>query len=501
MNGVGGRGIAVVGAGISGLHMSRLLEEAGYCPTIFEKADEVGGTWRENTYPGLVCDVPASVYTYSWARKPDWPRWLASGAEIQDYVKAQWLASGLRERIVFGSEVVEARWDDGHWMLRTTDGAMHDFDAVIFATGFLHRPRYPDIPGLELFSGALFHSARWDHRARVEGRRVGVVGTGSTGVQIVTALVGVAERVLLFQRTAQWIFPMGNPRIPAPLRKTLSRWPRLSELWVGLLVRAIGDLFLGPAANRPGLQRRLFGWACRRNLLRVRDPDLRARLTPTDEPLCKRPVMSTAFYNAIQCDDVELVDAGIERVCAEGVITRDGRLHPLDVIVLATGFDAHAYLRPVHVVGEHGITLDGAWQGGPFAYSTVALPGFPNLFLLLGPHSPLINVPIHESVELQASYVMQLLCHLRRSGCGWLAPSAAAMARWRSELRRGMAPTVWANGCQSWYIGPDGIAIQWPFSRKRLRTILAWPDLRDYKLGGPPQPVGAPAAVEAGSGA
>jgi cation diffusion facilitator CzcD-associated flavoprotein CzcO len=472
--------VAIVGAGVSGLAMAIRLTKAGIPFTVFEKADEIGGTWRDNTYPGLVCDVPAAVYTYSFQRNPDWPRWLATGDEIQRYVEDVCEKHGMREHIRFATEVVEARWVGEQWHLRTSDGDEHSFDAVIHATGFLHRPRYPEIPGIDTFAGTAFHSARWDHGVELAGRRIGVIGTGSTGVQLITALVGTAAHVTMFQRTAQWIFPMGNPPIPKLLRKAFARWPRFSERWVQVLVRAIGDWFLGPAANHPGLQRRVFGWVCRRNLATVRDPDLRARLTPTYRPLCKRPVMSNTFYKAIQRPDAELANARIDRVCPEGVLTSDGRLHELDVLVFATGFHAHAYMRPMNVVGEQDLTLEQAWKDGPNAYLTVGVAGFPNMFMLMGPHSPLINVPVHESVELQVDYIVQLLELLGRSEIKSAAPSAPAAERWRAEIRAGMAPTVWANGCESWYIGPDGVAVQWPFTRKRLQTLLRAPDLRDY---------------------
>jgi cation diffusion facilitator CzcD-associated flavoprotein CzcO len=462
--------------------MAIKLEEAGIGFTVFEKSDEVGGTWRDNTYPGLVCDVPAAVYTYSFERNPDWPRWLATGEEIQRYVERVCERYDLRRHISFGTEVVEARWVDEQWHLHTAGGDEHRFDAVVHATGFLHHPRYPEIPGLETFKGAAFHSARWDHGVEVGDRRVGVIGTGSTGVQLVTALAGTAAHVTMFQRTAQWIFPMGNPRIFEPMRRALKRWPGLSERWVRLLTRAIGDWFLGPAANHPGIQRRVFGWACRRNLMTVRDPDLRARLTPTYVPICKRPVMSTTFYKAIQRPDTELVDDQIDRIRPEGVVTRDGRLHELDVLVFATGFHAHAYMQPMRVVGEDGVTLEQAWHVGPHAYLTVAISGFPNMFMLMGPHSPLINVPVHESVELQADYIVRLLELLDRQDIHSAAPTADASERWLEEIRNGMAPTVWANGCRSWYIGPDGVAVQWPFTRQRLHQLLRRPDLGDFEV-------------------
>ena len=467
---------------MSGIAMAIRLAREAIPFTIFEKAEEIGGTWRENTYPGLTCDVPAALYTYSFERNAHWPRFLASGAEIQRYIERVCEHHRLRERINFGTEVTEARWLDGSWRLRFQGGDERRFDVLVHATGFLHRPRVPAIPGLESFAGAAFHSSRWDHEVELSGRRIGVIGTGSTGVQLVTALAGTAAHVTIFQRTAQWVFPLGNPAIPKPMRSALARWPRLSRLWVGALRRSIGDWFLGPAATRPGPQRRLFGWICSRYLATVDDPDLRARLTPADQPLCKRPVMSNRFYETVQRPDVELVDTPIDEVRPEGVVTRDGRLHELDVLALATGFDAHAYMRPMVVVGEGGVTLEEVWESGPYAYRTVALPGFPNMFTLMGPHSPLINVSVHESVELQADHIMQALRLLERPGVTACAPTPEATRRWSEDIRAGMAPTVWAEGCRSWYIGPDGVAVQWPFSRKRWTATLRNLDVEDYEL-------------------
>jgi cation diffusion facilitator CzcD-associated flavoprotein CzcO len=473
--------VAVVGAGVAGLGMAKKLKDAGVPFTVFEKADRVGGTWRENTYPGLTCDVPAMVYTYSFDRNPGWPRILATGAEIQRYVEAVCDRHGLSERIRFGAEVTDAEWLGDRWRLRTGDGEEREFDAVVQATGFLHRPRVPDIPGLEDFGGAAFHSARWDHDVGLPGKRVGVVGTGSTGVQLVGALPGTAAKVSLFQRTPQWVFPFPNTRMPGQLRRLLERSPGLTQRLVDGMERA-GDWLLGGAAIHGGRRRRFFGWACRRYLATVEDPDLRRRLTPDYEPLCKRPVMSARFYGAMQRADVELVDSAIDHVEAEGVVTADGRLHPLDVLVLATGFDSHAYMRPMRVVGQDGATLENAWTGGPSGYRTMALPGFPNMFMILGPHSPLVHIAIHSSVELQADYVIQMLERLREPDVVSLTPTEEATQTWLDEVRAGLPGTVWASGCSSWYVGPDGLPVLWPFSRRRWFEMLRSPDFGDYEV-------------------
>jgi len=488
--------VAIVGAGISGLGMAVKLERAGIPFTIFEKAEEVGGTWRENAYPGLTCDVPVAIYSYSFERNPGFPRFLATGPELKREAEDFCEKYGLRDRIRFGTEIAEARWLGDRWRIHEEGGAEHEFGAVVQATGFLHHPRMPDIPGIENFKGDAFHSARWDHDVPLEGRRVGVVGTGSTGVQIVTELAGRAAHVAMFQRTAQWIFPVGNWAMPRPLRALLTRSPRLAALWVELQLRLFGDWFLGAAAIRPGFQRRLFGWMVRKNLETVSDPELRRRLTPNYRPLCKRPVVSRHFYDAIQRPDAELVDTAIDHIAPEGIVTADGLLHELDVIAFATGFDPHAYMQPMKVTGEDGLTIEDAWAGGPGAYRTVAIHGFPNMFLLMGPHSPLINVPVHTSVELQADFVVRTLEELAARGGVGAAPTQAAMDEWMREIREGMTPTVWSGGCQSWYIGPDGVAVQWPFTRKRFVEMLEAPVDGDMEIrSAPPAPEREPDPV------
>src|SRR5919109_826269 len=317
--------VAIVGAGMSGLCMGIKLKQAGIDSfEIYEKAEAVGGTWRDNTYPGLSCDVPSRFYQYSFELNPDWSHAFSPGPEIWRYFERVADKYGLRSHIRFGKEVVSGHFEDGRCRIRTSDGEKAMADFLVSACGVLHHPRVPAIPGLERFSGAAFHSARWDHDVELRGRRIAVVGTGSTGVQIVTDLSEVAGRLLHFQRTPQWI-------LPAPNR----RYTRLERA-------------------------------------------LHRRLTPDYRPMCKRLVVSSGFYRAMQRPTVELVREGIDRIEPGGIVTADGRLHEVDVIVFATGFDTHAYVRPMELLGQGGITLDEAWRDGPRAHRTVAIAGFPN---------------------------------------------------------------------------------------------------------------------------
>jgi cation diffusion facilitator CzcD-associated flavoprotein CzcO len=473
--------VAVVGAGVSGIGMAIALQEAGYPFTLFEKAEAVGGTWRDNRYPGLTCDVPAFVYTFAASRKASWERLLAPGEEIRADVERVAGEYHLDRSTRFGTPITEATWRDDQWHLRSPHGDEGAFDVLVQATGFLHHPRLPDLEGLDDFAGPAFHSARWDHSVDLTGRRVGIIGTGSTGVQLTAALAGVAEQVTVFQRTPQWVFPFPNLRIPRRLASRFERSPRIHDAAVEAIERA-GDWFLGGAARGRRLPRALFEAGCRRNLKAVRDPDLRRRLQPQDAPFCKRPVMSTSYYAAMDRADVELVDAPIERVTADSVVTRGGTRHEVDVLVFATGFESHAYMRPMAVTGPHGRTLDEAWAGGPLAYRTISITGFPNMFLLLGPHAPLLSIAIHRSVDLQARYVLQLLRTIERPDVAGVEPTAAATSEWLADVTRGLASTVWAHDCRSWYLDESGNPIMWPFDRRRWFELLAEPDLGDYAL-------------------
>jgi cation diffusion facilitator CzcD-associated flavoprotein CzcO len=477
--------VAIVGAGMSGLCMAIKLKRAGiHGFTIYEKAEAVGGTWRDNTYPGLSCDVPSRFYQYSFELNPDWTHVFAPGPEIWGYFERVADKYGLRPHIRLGKEVVGARFDDGRWRIRTRDGEESEVDFVISACGVLHHPRVPEIEGLESFAGAAFHSARWDHDVELRGKRVAVVGTGSTGVQIVTDLAGVAGRLLHFQRTPQWILPAPNRPYAKWERALQRRFPRLGRFEYRLTEWALGRTF-SRAVVRPGWQRRLLSWICRVNLRTVRDPELRRRLTPDYEPMCKRLVVSSGFYGAMQRPNVDLVTQGIERVVPAGIVTRDGKLHEVDVIVFATGFDSHAYMRPMDVVGEGGLELENVWRDGPRAHRTVAIAGFPNFFMLMGPHSPVGNYSLVAIAEAQADFAMRWIEMWREGRLSRVAPTEAAMTRFNEEMRGAMPDTIWVSGCDSWYLGKDGLPEVWPWTPERHKAMLRDPDPAEFELRAP----------------
>jgi len=468
---------AIVGAGMSGILAAIRLHQAGFGDfVLFEKADRVGGTWRENTYPGVACDVPSHLYSYSFAPNPDWSRHFSPGAEIEAYFERVAHEYGVVSRIRFGDEVVRCAFERGRWRLETRAGHRDAADVVIAATGVLHHPSLPDIPGLDSFEGACFHSARWDHGVALGGARIGIVGTGSTAVQIVPAVVDRVARLSLFQRTAQWILPQANPAYGEAEKAAFRKDPASLGVLRESLSRLFSQGFANAVVDADSAQMKLIEAMCRANLEQsVADPVLREKLRPGYRAACKRLVISPDFYPAIQRPNAELVTEGIERVEPRGVRTRDGRLHELDVLVLATGFRADRFVRPMHVFGDRGQSLDERWSKRPDAYLSIAVPGFPNFFLLNGPNGPVGNFSLIEVAELQMGYVLQIIGRLRAESCRGLGPTEEATARFEAEREQAASRTVWTTGCRSWYLDDRGIPAVWPFTFDRFREEMARP--------------------------
>jgi cation diffusion facilitator CzcD-associated flavoprotein CzcO len=476
----------IIGAGMSGILSAVKLQEAGLDDfTIYEKAERPGGTWRENTYPGIGCDVPSHLYSYSFEPNPDWSHRFSPGDEIQAYFEGVARKHGLDECTRFGEEVTRCEFSDGRWHLETSTGRRDEGDAVIAATGVLHHPRLPDIEGLEEFEGPLFHSARWDHGASLEGRRVGIVGTGSSAVQIVSAIVDRVGRLSLFQRTAQWIMPQENPRYSEEERAEFRRHPELIHQLRRDISRLFAEGFSNAVVDADSPQMILIENMCRANLEEnVKDPELREKLRPDYRAACKRLVISPDFYQAIQKPNAELVTEEIERVEAGGIRTRDGRLHELDVLVLATGFRVDRFVRPIQVIGRDGLRLDEVWADRPVAYLSISVPGFPNFFMLNGPNGPVGNFSLIEVAELQIDYIMQLVALVRSGRCHEVSAATEATEKFDAERTEAAKSTVWVSGCNSWYLDDRGIPATWPWTFDRFRDEMAAPKLADYELVG-----------------
>lgn len=477
--GMAGPRFVIVGAGISGILMGIKLRERGMTNfVILEKADALGGTWRDNVYPGVACDVAAHLYVYSFAPNPAWRSRYAKGPAIWKYYHDVARRYGVLPHIRYGQEVEAAEFDGEGWTVTTQTGEVHRADIVIAAAGRLHHPVLPDIPGADSFAGAAFHTAHWDQALDLEGKRLGVIGTGSTATQIVAALAGQVSGLTLFQRTAQWVFPVADTPVPWWKRLSLRLSPTYARRHY-LTLRSQTEA-RGKAATGDRQARAARDQLCIDALATVRDPQLRARLTPDYEVGCKRLVMSGTFYEAVQKPGVEVVVEPIDRIAPQGVVTRDGQLHELDVLVFATGFDAHAYLRPMTVTGEDGITLEQVWRELPLTYRSVAVPHMPNLFMINGPYSPGGSASVVGIVEVQVDYLLQLIVRIVEHEVS-LVPREAAARAWLDEVRDRARASVWGTGgCQSWYLDATGTPSLDPSTLSELQAQLATLNLDDF---------------------
>ena len=475
--------VVVIGAGMSGILTGIRLREAGIRDfVIYEKAARLGGTWRENSYPGLSCDVPSHHYVYTFEPNPEWSQMFSPGPEINAYFERTAVKYGVAPQICYNKQVVAARFADGRWLLEFADGGRDEAEVVIAATGVLHHPVYPQIEGLESFVGASFHSARWDHSVSLAGKRVGIIGTGSTAIQIVTGIVDKVAKLDLFQRTAQWVLPYPNEPYTEEQKAEFRAEPsKMTELFWRMAAQ-FNDSFaravIGDQTQMARIEQR-----CRMNLEhKVRDAELRRRLTPDYKVACKRLIMSDTFYEALQQPNAELVTTGIERIEARGVRTKDGVLHELDVLVLATGFDGHRFMRDIDVTGLDGLHLNEVWEQSLAAYRCVGVPKFPNFFMLIGPNSPIGNFSLILIAEMQVNYILQLIEHIRKRECRALAPRSEATRAFNAAVREAMKQTVWVSGCRSWYLDKNGTPVTWPWSFERFQEDMREPNLDEFEL-------------------
>lgn len=475
----------IIGAGMAGLLAGIRLKERGDTDfTIYEKGDGVGGTWRENHYPGLACDTPAHSYTYSFATNPEWSAFYAPGPEIRAYFEGIADSFELKKQIVFNSEIASCRFIDGRWRIETTDGREDIADVVVAATGVLHHPSMPDIPGLEDFAGPSFHSARWDDSVPLAGRRIGVIGNGSTGVQIVSALAAEAGRLVHFQRSPQWIMPCPDTQYSEADKQAFREDPaKIAAVRNGPDAAARRNRFAAAIIDMDSPELAEIQAIVERNLEdSVRDPVLREKLRPDYRAACKRMIFSAHYYDAVQQPSVLVERGAITRIEAGGVRMEDGSFHELDVLVLATGFRVDQFVRPIVVEGLGGHKLDDLWAERPRAFYAVTVPGFPNFYLLNGPTGPVGNFTLIDIAEAQWNYVDQLTDLLRAGTCDAVAPKIAALEDY--EARRGEAAmrTVFASGCRSWYLDSNGVPQVWPWSFAHFQAVMAKPDLDDYEL-------------------
>jgi len=477
--------VIIVGAGMAGILAALKLKQRGNADFIvYEKADGIGGTWKHNRYPGLACDVPAHAYTYSFAPNPDWSAIYAPGEEIRQYFEGIVDRYDLRPLIHLNQEVTQCEWGGGAWTVTFADGHVDRADALIAASGVLHHPNIPNIPGLCAFTGALFHSAAWDDRASVDDANVGVIGCGSTGVQIVSALSGRARNLIHFCRTPQWIMPIRQRSYSEEERAAFRADGSLIDaLRYGEKYQAILRRFEAAVTDPESPELAEIEQIVRQNLeTSVKDEELREKLRPNYRAACKRLIFSGEYYDAVQRPGVTVETSEIAGIEPDGVHTRDGHFHQLDTLVLATGFAVDRFIRPTRVIGENGARLDDVWAGHPSAYYAVSVPGFPNFFMLNGPSGPVGNFSLIDVAEIQWEYVEQLLDLLIDGDVQDIAVTRRAFEayeRWRATEAR---HTVFATGCSSWYLDDQGIPNTWPKGLPEFREAMARPLLEDYQI-------------------
>ncbi|MGY6658830.1 flavin-containing monooxygenase [Amycolatopsis sp. TRM77291] len=479
-------GVVIVGTGFSGLGMAIQLRKEGREDfVILEKADDVGGTWRDNTYPGCACDIPSHMYSFSFEQNPGWSRAYSPQPEIWQYMRDVAAKYDLHRFIRFGQEMTGARWDadENRWHVASKSGDEFVAPALVAGVGALHLPQIPKLPGIERFKGRAFHSARWEHDYDLTGKRVAVVGTGASAIQFVPRIAKDVAELTLFQRTPPWIMPKPDREMPEALRKTFSSVPLLQRafrnfLYWGLEARAIG--FNGqPWVMKIGQR------IAKRNIHKsVKDPELRRKLTPDYTMGCKRVLVSNDYYPALARDNVDVVTDGVKEVREHSVVDGAGVEHEVDAIIYGTGFHVTDAFDDLEIIGRDGRNLGKEWSTeGMRTYQGITVSGFPNLFFLLGPNTGLGHNSVVFMIEAQISYVAQALRLARGKA---LDPRPEAQERFNTEIQRKLAKGIWTQGgCKSWYLDAKGVnRTIWPGFTWRY-----WLDTRkvrreDYELLG-----------------
>ncbi len=472
------RSIAVVGGGFGGVGAAVMLKREGYEEvTVFEKGERVGGVWQHNTYPGAACDIPSHLYEYSFAPNR-WSRRFSPGAEIRAYIEGVARRFGVFDRVRTGTEVTSARWQEERrcWLLETSAGP-HEADVLLTACGQLSVPKVPPIAGLEDFEGPAFHTAEWRHDVDLAGKRVALVGTGCSAIQVGPAIQPEVAQLDVYQRSPGWTLQKGDHEYSSLARAVFRRLPVLRRL-----DRAAVYAFQEVAAAAFTRHRwllplfRLLGM--RQIKSAIADPELRRKVTPTYEFGCKRIMLTDDWYPTLARDNVELVADGIDRVTPGGVRDANGVERPADAIVLATGFASHDFIAPMEIVGSEGRTLAEAWSEVARAYLGLSVPGFPNMFLLYGPNTNGGSGSVVNTLECGIGHVLAALRAMERAEASRIEVSDAAAEAFDRELREALAKTVWQSGCSNWYVDENGNdPSNWPWVwsaySRRTRELAA----------------------------
>lgn len=476
--------VAVIGSGFGGLGAAVRLRREGITDfVVLERADAVGGTWRDNSYPGCACDVPSHLYSFSFAPNPGWPRAFSGQEHIRAYLERVTDTFGLRPHLRFGAEVQKARWDSSarRWHLTTARSEL-TADVVVSATGPLSDPKIPDIPGIETFTGRVFHTSRWDHDFDLRGKRVVMVGTGASAIQIVPSIQPEVGRLTILQRTPPWVLPRVDRPISAAERWLHATIPSTAKARRGLLW-LIREFQVGAFVRQPKLMKAAEAIA-RGHLRRsVKDPHLRARLTPDYTIGCKRILLSNTYYPALSQPNTEVLTSALTEVRGSRVVTADGDEREADAIIFGTGF--HVTDMPIgdRVVGSDGRSLSEHWKNGLAALRGSTVDGFPNLLFIIGPNTGLGNSSMILMIESSLNYMVDYLRTLERTGAAALEAKPSAVAAWNQEMQRRVSRTVWnTGGCKSWYLDANGRnSTGWPGSTAEFRRATRKLDLSEYE--------------------
>ncbi|MEO1659980.1 MAG: NAD(P)/FAD-dependent oxidoreductase [Pseudomonadota bacterium] len=484
-----GKHVIIIGAGLGGLCAAIKLQEAGHSFTIVEKMDRVGGTWAQNTYPGVACDVPVALYQFSFAQSVNWSRAYPQGAEIQAYAEEITDRYQLRPNVKLDDEATQAVWDESakKWTVTTASGASYEGDAVIGALGQLNRPNWPAIPGKDSFQGAITHSAAWDHSIEMTGKRVGIIGSAASAVQIIPELAESASALTVFQRSPNWVIPRRDIAMSAEEGALLGTNPELA-MKLGAMNREIiyeqADEYFWQAFKWTPEGRAAYHRIAMNQLeSQVPDADLRARLMP-DYPIgCRRILISDDYFPALMKDSVTLETGAIETIDATGIATANGH-YDLDVIAFATGFETTGWRWSVDVQGRNGQQLNEVWKDYPEAYLGITVTDFPNLFVLYGPNTNLGHNAITFMLERQVEYAVKALDGLGAAGKAAMVPTKAAQDRFNMQVQADLEKTVWADpACNSWYKNEHGkITQNWSSHTRDYAAAVAEVKLEDYEL-------------------
>ncbi|MGW6727979.1 flavin-containing monooxygenase [Nocardia sp. NPDC055029] len=492
--------VAIVGCGFGGLAAAVELKRSGFTNfVVFERAGAVGGVWRDNRYPGAACDVPSAIYSFSHALKPDWSALFGKQAEIQKYLDSVALETHVYPRIRFNTEVVATTFDEltGKWHVELDSGEKVIVDAVIMATGQLSRPKMPNVEGLDDFAGKSFHSAEWDSSVDLAGKKVIVVGSGASAIQIVPAIVDQVKELAVIQRSPNWVIRKSK-RVHGPFaRAVLTRFPRMRKLHHDMMFLAYELRW--PLVSRKAKPLRVASeWWYKRVIRKhLKEPEAVRAATPDYTMLCNRLLLSNDWYPALAKSHVSLHGSGVERVVEDGIITAAGEHVRGDVIVWCTGFKASEFLAPIRITGRKGADLHDMWRHGAEAYLGLSVAGFPNMFMMFGPNTNSITNSIVFLLERQAEYARRGLQEVVKAGGGWFDVEPREQEKFQEWLQEKLGETVFTDSCPGWYTNAEGkVTAMWPLSHITYARMTKRFDVAKYEHGIARTPLALPVRTE-----